>query len=84
MARSNGSPRLLPNKIDRHIGERLREVRLKKSMTVADLAAQMGITAETLVRYESGDLRCPASHLFLAAQVLEVPVGVFFDGLRDD
>ena len=42
------------------------------------------ITPGDLVSYEGGDLRLPASLLFRVAEVLDIPIETFFQGLAPD
>lgn len=41
------------------IGERIREARLMKSLTLDDIAMEIGVAKSTIQRYESGKIRSP-------------------------
>jgi len=70
-----------PNAIDVHVGARLRLCRKSQGMSQGALASQLGMTFQQVQKYERGVNRISASVLFTIAQVLQVPVSYFFDGL---
>lgn len=53
-------------------------------MTQQQLAVAVGIKFQQIQKYETGMNRVSASRLWDIAQVMEVPVGFFFDGLSTD
>ncbi len=71
----------MANEIDAHIGERLREARLANGMSQQDLAETVGISFQQVAKYEKGSSRIGASRLWEICNVLDTPVGFFFDGL---
>jgi len=70
-----------PNPIDIHVGTRLRLRRTLMGLSQEKLGEAVGITFQQLQKYERGANRISASRLFNLAQVLDVPVGFFFDDL---
>lgn len=70
-----------PNPIDVHVGARLRLRRTLMGLSQEKLGEAVGITFQQLQKYERGANRISASRLFNLAQVLDVPVGFFFDDL---
>ncbi len=70
--------------IDRHVGARVRERRIMLGLTQQQLADLLGVTYQQAHKYERGINRVSAGRLYEVAQVLSVPVGYFFDGLRDE
>ncbi|MGO4678062.1 helix-turn-helix domain-containing protein [Bosea sp. 2YAB26] len=68
-----------PNSIDRDVGSRLRARRQLIGLSQSQLAEQLGITFQQVQKYESGSNRLSASRLQLIANILEVPVGYFFE-----
>jgi transcriptional regulator with XRE-family HTH domain len=70
------------NKVDRHIGLRLRSRRLALKMTQTDLADALGVTFQQVQKYEKGSNRISASTLNEMAETLKVPVAYFFEGLQ--
>lgn len=74
---------LHPNKVDVYVGARLRMRRKLRGVSQDQLAKRLGITFQQVQKYERGSNRISASKLYAAAQVLQVPVAFFFDGLPD-
>lgn len=62
-----------------HIGARLRARRKALGLTLADVAEPMGMSVQSLAKYETGQVRIPADCLGLLAHVLVVPAGHFFE-----
>ena len=69
--------------IDIHVGMRLRLRRLSLGMTVDDLAAATRRELLTIEGWERGDARISAAELFELAQLLEMPMTFFYDGLEN-
>ena len=51
-------------------------------MSQERLGEQMNLTFQQIQKYEKGTNRIGASRLFQLAEVLNVPVGFFFEGLE--
>src|SRR5712691_7104457 len=66
--------------IDRLIGRNIRVHRVKKRMSQAELAHNVGITFQQIQKYENAANRVSASRLFHIARVLGIPVSALFDG----
>lgn len=75
---------LQANLIDRHVGTRVRMLRLQHRITQSDLADKLGVSFQQVQKYETGANRISASKLYSIAQALEVKPGYFFDGLDDN
>lgn len=73
-----------PNPIDVHVGTRLRLRRTLMGLSQEKLGEAVGITFQQLQKYERGSNRISASRLFNLSQVLNVPVGFFFEDLPED
>lgn len=56
------------------LGQLVREARLNKSMTTADLASRAGISRALLQRIERGDPSCSIGAVFEAATICGVPL----------
>ena len=67
--------------VDRHVGQAVRLRRKLRGVSQQALAERLGITFQQVQKYETGANRISASTLHGIAQVLEVPVSAFFDGL---
>ncbi|WP_102109559.1 helix-turn-helix domain-containing protein [Oceaniglobus roseus] len=69
--------------VDVHVGKRVRHRRWMLGMTQQQLAEQVGIKFQQIQKYETGMNRISASRLWDIADVLEVPVAFFFEGMED-
>jgi len=69
------------NPVDVHVGTRVRLRRQVMKMSQEKLGDQLGVTFQQVQKYERGANRVGASRLWKISQVLDVPVGFFFDGL---
>lgn len=73
-----------PHPVDVHVGQGVRSRRMLRGMTQSVLAEQIGLTFQQLQKYESGANRISASRLWEIAQILDVPVASFFDGIEPE
>lgn len=69
--------------VDVHVGKRVRHRRWLVGMTQQQLAEQVGIKFQQIQKYETGANRVSASRLWDIADVLDVPVSFFFEGLEE-
>jgi len=69
------------NRVDAHVGRRLRQRRLIMGMGVKKLAKVIGVGYRQIQKYELGIDRIAASDLYRFARFLGVPVSYFFAGL---
>ena len=67
--------------IDLHLGKRLRRRRRLLGLTQQQVAEGVGIRFQQIQKYECGANRISAARLWQLAQVLEVPINYFYDGL---
>jgi transcriptional regulator with XRE-family HTH domain len=72
------------NAADRHVGARIRERRVMMGLSQQQLARMIGVTYQQAHKYERGLNRISAGRLFEIAQVLNVAVSWFFEGLNDE
>lgn len=72
----------LPNRLDAHVGNRLRVRRMLAGLTQDELAAAVGITFQQVQKYEKGANRISASRLHAFSNVLKVRVGWFFEDVE--
>lgn len=70
-----------PHPVDLHVGRRLRQRRTLLDLSQQALGAHLGLSFQQVQKYEGGGNRISASRLYLLAQILNVPVGYFFEGL---
>lgn len=71
------------NPIDMHVGARMRLRRLMLRMSQDKLGDSLGVTFQQIQKYERGANRVSASRLWNMAEILEVPVQFFFEGLGE-
>lgn len=69
--------------IERHVGRRIRERRTMLGLTQQQMADLVGITYQQAHKYERGVNRVSAGRLYEIAQVLNVDVGYFFEGISE-
>ena len=67
-----------PTAIDQRLAWRLREQRQLAGFSQTKLSEQLGITFQQIQKYEKGSNRISASRLQQIANILQVPVGYFF------
>lgn len=70
------------NRIDVHVGARIRMRRTLLGMSQERLGAELGVTFQQVQKYERGITRVGSSRLFELSKVLEVPVSFFFDEMK--
>jgi transcriptional regulator with XRE-family HTH domain len=68
--------------VDRHVGSRIRERRVTMGLSQQQLAQLIGVTYQQAHKYERGLNRISAGRLYDIAQVLNVPISWFFEGLE--
>ena len=74
----------MAHEVDVHVGKRLRHRRWMLGVTQQQLAERVGIKFQQIQKYETGMNRVSASRLWDIAEVLDVPVGYFFEGIEDE
>src|SRR5487761_1433379 len=70
-----------PDPSDKHVGSRVRMRRRMLDMSQIDLADALGMSFQQVQKYEKGTNRISASRLQQIANLLQVPVDFFFEGL---
>jgi transcriptional regulator with XRE-family HTH domain len=71
-------------RIDRHVGARIRRRRREAGVSQAKLAETLGVSFQQVQKYEIGANRVSASTLWRISQVLGVEPGYWYDGLPAD
>ena len=69
-----------PNAIDRHVGKRLRQLRMARGMDLPELSGLLGVSAPRLLQFEEGRERLSAVLMRQIAKILDVPPSEFFAG----
>lgn len=70
-----------PHPVDLHVGRCLKQRRTLLDLSQQALGERLGLSFQQVQKYENGFNRISASRLYLLAQILNVPVGFFFEGL---
>ena len=71
----------MPHPVDVTVGNRVREMRIRKGLSQQALGDQVGVSFQQIQKYERGTNRMGSSRLIQIADVLDVPVSTFFEGL---
>ena len=74
-------PKDVANPVDNHVGRKLRARRTKLGISQSVLAEALGLTFQQVQKYEKGVNRIGAGRLQQIAQILQMPVESFFEGL---
>lgn len=69
--------------IDRHVGMRLRLLRLNSKMSQTELGDKVGVTFQQIQKYERGANRIGASRLWSLCEIFDAEPNFFFEGLDD-
>lgn len=73
-----GSASRAPTEVDRVVGENLRQARLRRGQTLAEVSEAMGVSHQQLQKYETGANRLSAGMIDRASTVLGVPIASLF------
>jgi len=69
--------------VDAHIGLRIRQARLAANLSQGVLAKQLGITFQQIQKYENGVNRISAGRLYQVANILDLPITFFYEGIAN-
>ncbi len=72
------------DEIDTHLGRRLRRRRRLLGLTQQELAETCGVRFQQIQKYECAANRMSAARLWQLAEILEVPISYFYEGLTRD
>lgn len=67
--------------VDAHVGKRIQYRRRMIKLTQQQLAAEVGVKPQQIQKYESGFNSVSASRLWEIADVLQVPISFFYEGI---
>lgn len=81
MSQSKRKTKGSPDKVDVHVGQRLRVRRSLLGMSQEKLAEAVGITFQQIQKYERGTNRVSAGRLFQFSKILDIPVSYFYEQL---
>ena len=71
----------MKHSVDVHVGQRIRQRRYLAGMSLRELGDNVGVKFQQIQKYETGANRIGASRMWDIAEVLEVPVSDFFEGI---
>ncbi len=71
------------NAVDIHVGKKLRTIRVLRGLSQQKLGKKVGITFQQIQKYEHGTNRISAGRLYELANILEISVLDFYEGLGD-
>ena len=71
------------NLVDVQLGKRVRLSRMLREVSQETLGKEIGVSFQQIHKYETAQSRVSASRLLQIAQVLDVPVQFFFEGLEE-
>ena len=66
--------------IEKKIADKIREIRISKGLTLAQLGEETGLSKALLSRIENNQSSPPIATLSKISQALKVPIGIFFEG----
>ncbi len=72
------------DRLDNHLGARLKQLRTRKGMSMAQIGELIEVTPQQISRYESGQHRITATGLYRLARGLDVPVSWFFEDFVEE
>ena len=78
----NAAVAAVENAIETHVAARIRLRRGLLGMSQSDLARALGLTFQQVQKYERGSNRVSVGKLVRMAEILDVPLTFFFDGLE--
>ncbi len=71
----------MSEEIDEHLGRRLRRRRRLLGLTQQQLASACGVRFQQIQKYECAANRMSAARVWQLAQILDVPISYFYEGL---
>lgn len=80
----SGSFKKTVSAIDRRLGEKLRETRLKRELTIEDVSKSIGVSTAQYQKYERGATRLSAANLFRLSHFLGILLQELYDGVTED
>ena len=75
-------PKKKANPVDAHVGYRVRLRRVLIGMSQERLGELLGLTFQQVQKYERGINRIGAGRLYEVAEILDVPISFFYEGVN--
>lgn len=73
-----------PDKVDVHVGSRLRVRRTLLGISQEKLAHAIGLTFQQIQKYERGLNRISAGRLYQFSRILDIPISYFYDNMATE
>ncbi|MBU8540234.1 helix-turn-helix domain-containing protein [Falsiroseomonas tokyonensis] len=70
--------------LDRHVGARIRNARIARGWSRADVQALVNLGAPQIHKIETAENKCSIQNLFVFSKVLDVPIQWFFEDFSLD
>ncbi|GGJ76250.1 repressor LexA [Anoxybacillus voinovskiensis] len=70
--------------LQRYVGEKIKEFRLKRGMSQEELADLLGTTKQTVSRYEIGERKANQDVLFKLSEIFKVSIDDFFPSKKEN
>lgn len=74
----------MPDKVDVHVGNRLRVRRTLLGISQEKLAGAIGLTFQQVQKYERGLNRISAGRLYQFSKILDIPVAYFYENINQN
>ncbi len=74
-------PRSVAEAIDEHVGQKLRDARKMCGISQGALGKRCGLSFQQIQKFEAGSIRISSGRLKQLADILELPIAFFFDGI---
>jgi len=72
------------DQLDLFLGTRLKQLRIRRKLSMAQVGEVLEVNPQQISRYESGQHRMTASALFRLARGLDMPLAWFFEGFQEE
>lgn len=70
--------------LNKFVGKKIKEFRLKKNLTQKELGLRMGLVHSTISSYERGSISSDSDSLYTMAHILGVKIDSFFPPMQVD
>lgn len=77
-------PRNTLSRLDKHIGERLKNLRKKRDLSLESVGEIIEVSPQQISRFEYGQQRISANQLYQLARGLDAPISWFFIDYKED
>ncbi|RDY30243.1 helix-turn-helix domain-containing protein [Lachnotalea glycerini] len=64
------------------MGERIKNARIKSGLTQREVADELGVTSEMVIRIEKGKSACKTDHIFVLCQLFNISADYLLSGKK--